>query len=141
MNASQSLSGTGYLIVHVTTASGAIPLVGALVNVYEYNANTEGGGRLIASLVSARDGNTDLLSLPTLPRSESLVSGNPKPYATYRAEVHLEGFSNQSFIGIPIFDGIVAVQPVHLIPLPEVNGGTPEASENDQFFETPDSIL
>ena len=141
MNDTQSLGGTGYLIVHVTTASGALPLEGALVNVYEYLPTEEKNGALIASLVSGRDGNTDLLSLPTHPRAESLVSGNPTPYSTYDADVHLEGFSNQTFIGIPIFDGIVAIQPVQMIPLPEVDGSAPEDRENDLYFETPDAPL
>ncbi|MBQ8431401.1 MAG: hypothetical protein IJX28_00805 [Clostridia bacterium] len=144
MNASSSqpqLTGTGYLIVHVTTARGAIPLEGALVTIRDYEADEENGGTLVSSLVSGADGNTELLALKTHPRSESLTSGNPKPYSTYVAEVRLEGFSDQTFIGIPIFDGIVAIQPVDLIPLPEQSGALPSSPENNRFFENVENDL
>ena len=136
MNASSpqpSLTGTGYLIVHVTTARGAIPLEGALVTVREYPATAE--GTPVASLVSGADGNTPLLALRTHPRSESLTAGNPTPYSTYYVEVRLEGFAEQSFLGVPIFDGIVAIQPVHLTPLPESGEALPPSNENNLFFE------
>lgn len=131
-----NLTGTGYLIVHVTTASGAIPLEGAQVGIREYSPQNEMGGAFVASLVSGPDGNTELIALPTHPKSESLVAGNRIPYSTYVAEVRLEGYSDQTFIGIPIFDGIVAIQPVNMIPLPESGAALPESPENNQFFET-----
>lgn len=135
------LTGTGYLIVHVTTASGAIPLEGAQVGIREYSPQNDMGGAFVASLVSGPDGNTELLSLPTHPKSESLVAGNAIPYSTYVAEVRLEGYSDQTFIGIPIFDGIVAIQPVNMIPLPEDRSAVPESPESNQFFETEGNSL
>ena len=140
-NEANELLGTGYLIVHVTTAQGAIPLEGAQVNIREYSSEDESGGVQIAALISGADGNTELLSLPTKPRSDSLVAGDPKPYATYLAEVRLEGYAEQTFIGIPIFDGIIAIQPVNLIPLPENGDPTPQSTENNQFFETQGNSL
>ena len=129
------LTGTGYLIVRVTTASGAIPLEGAQVGIREYSPENE-GGEFVAALVSGPDGNTEVISLPTHPKSESLVAGNAIPYSTYVAEVRLEGYSDQTFIGIPIFDGIVAIQPVNMIPLPENGKALPDTNENNRFFET-----
>ena len=130
------LTGTGYLIVRVTTASGAIPLEGAQVGIREYSPENEGGGKFVAALVSGPDGNTEVISRPTHPKSESLVAGNAIPYSTYVAEVRLEGYSDQTFIGIPIFDGIVAIQPVNMIPLPENGKALPDTNENNRFFET-----
>ncbi len=135
------LSGTGYLIVRITTASGAIPLEGAQVSIREYSPENNMDGTFVASLISGPDGNTELISLPTPPRSESLVAGNATPYSTYVAEVRLEGYSDQTFIGIPIFDGIVAIQPVNMIPLPEIGDANPQSPENNQFFETPQPPL
>ena len=43
------LTGTGYLIVRVTTASGAIPLEGAQVGIREYSPENEGGGEFVAA--------------------------------------------------------------------------------------------
>jgi hypothetical protein len=135
------LTGTGYLIVRVTTASGAIPLEGAQVSIREYFSEYERGGDFVAALVSGSDGNTEVLSLPTHPKSESLVAGNAIPYSTYVAEVRLEGYADQTFIGIPIFDGIVAIQPVNLIPLPENGNALPDTNENNRFFETEGNSL
>ena len=140
-NNANELLGTGYLIVRVATAQGAIPLEGAQVNIREYSSESEGGGEQIAALVSGSDGNTEILALPTKPRADSLVSGDPKPYATYLAEVRLEGYAEETFIGIPIFDGIIAVQPVNLIPLPESGDATPQSPENNRFFETQGNSL
>jgi hypothetical protein len=135
------LTGTGYLIVRVTTASGAIPLEGAQVSIREYFPGHERSGDFVAALVSGSDGNTEVLSLPTHPKSESLVAGNAIPYSTYVAEVRLEGYADQAFIGIPIFDGIVAIQPVNLIPLPENGKALPDTNENNRFFETEGNSL
>ena len=131
-----NLTGTGYLTVRVTTASGAIPLEGAQVNIRKYSPQNPSEGAFVASLISGADGNTELIALPTHPKAETLVAGNAAPYSTYVAEVRLEGYSDQTFVGIPIFDGIIAVQPVNMIPLPESGAAYPQYQENDQFFET-----
>lgn len=133
----ENTSATGYLVVHVTTARGSIPLEGALVTVRSYSPENQPKGNLVATLVSGPDGNTSLLPLPTHPRSESLVAGNPTPYSTYLIEVRREGYSEQTFIGVPIFDGIIAIQPVNMIPLPEIGEATPSTPEDNLFYETP----
>ena len=130
-------AGQGYLVIHVTTARGAIPLEGAQVSIRNYNP--EGSlqrGDVIATLVSGRDGNTAILPLAAPPRTESMKPGGPLPYASYIAEVHLEGYSDQSYSGIPIFDGITAIQPADLIPIPE--NGTPDgySPNGSQGFES-----
>ena len=118
-------TGKGYLVIHVTTARGAIPLEGAQVSIRDYSpAESSQRGDVIATLVSGRDGNTAILPLAAPPRAESMKPGGPLPYASYIAEVHLEGYSDQSYNGIPIFDGITAIQPADLIPIPE--NGTPD---------------
>ena len=126
------MSGTGYLVVHVTTARGSIPIEGAQVSIR--NLSPEGSpekGDVIASLVSGKDGNTAIIPLSAPLRTDSMKPGGPRPYATYSAEVRIEGFYDQIYNNIPIFDGITAIQPVDLIPLPE-NGKT------DSY--TPDGI-
>lgn len=129
--------GQGYLVVHVTTARGAIPLEGAQVNVRNYLPEFEAErGDVIASLVSGRDGNTEPLPLPAPPKSESLRPGTEKPYSSYNVEVVLEGYYTQNYANVPIFDGIAAIQPADLIPLPE-NGRTDSRTpDSDRFFES-----
>lgn len=133
--ASNPATGRGSLIVHVTTARGSIPLEGAEVNVRNYRTDGERGD-VIVSLVSGRDGNTPLLTLATVPRAETLAPDNGTPFQTYNVEVHQEGYYDQSYINVPIFDGIVAIQPADMIPLPE-NGRTDSRTpDGERFFES-----
>lgn len=116
--------GTGGLVVRVTTANGAIPLEDAMVTVSEYN--TDSGGEIVATLRTDSSGLTEKIFLPTPPKSMSLSPGNGKSYSSYVIEVKKEGYSNQQYINVPIFDGVIAVQNADLVPLPE-NGNTDRA--------------
>ena len=128
--------GEGYLIIHATTARGAIPLEGAQVlirnNLPEF---TNGRGDVITSAITGRDGNTAPIMLPAPPREASMKPNNGKTFSTYHVEVALEGYFSQSYANVPVFDGIVAIQPADLIPLPE-NGRTDSRTpEGERFFE------
>lgn len=140
--APQNGMGLGYLVVRVSTALGAIPLEGAQVDVRAETADlTVGRGDVIATLVSGPDGTTEPLPLPAPPRAESMHPGNGKPFSTYTVEVYLEGYTNQIYSNVPIFDGIIAVQPAMLTPLPE-NGRTDSRTPDGQrFFESTDPAL
>lgn len=135
-----SQSGTGYLLVHVATAGGAIPLEGARVDILTYQPESQSEpqtrGDTVASLVSGTDGNTVRIPLSAPPKalSES-PNATATPYALYSAVVTLDGYYSQSYAGIPIFDGISSIQPVILIPLPE-NGtqGLPR-EDSIRYFE------
>lgn len=107
-------TGTGYLIIRVTTASSAIPLDGAVVLV---RGTEENYSSVIARLTTANDGNTQKIALAAPPRSLSETPGNSKPFATYGVEVFLDGYSNVSVARVPVFDGITSVQPINMIPL------------------------
>ena len=130
-------SGTGYLVVHVTTARGAIPLEGAQVRIRNnLPQSTPARGDVIATLISGRDGKTPVIPLNAPPKKSSQKPGITPPYSTYVAEITLEGFYEQSYTGIPIFDGITAIQPVEMIPLPE-NGQTDSYTPDGmRFFES-----
>ena len=47
----------------------------------------------------------------------------------------MRGYRSQSFIGIPIFDGITALQAVDLVPLPENASPDGYQDREEQFFE------
>ncbi len=142
---SPQATGTGYLVVQVTTARGAIPLEGASVVIRTYEPSSvsdpETRADVVASLVSGRDGNTARIPLSAPPRSNANTPDNGKPYALYQAEISLPGFFDQTYIGIPIFDGITAFQPAVLIPLPE--NGTSQIPRPDsiRFFENTENDL
>ena len=110
---------TGYLIVKVSTARGAIPLEGASVIVRGGEQDSSG---VLYSMRTDRDGQTERISLPTPPRSASESPGNIKPYATYGIDVFREGYVPLSFENVPIFPSIVSIQPAVMVPLPEYYG-------------------
>ena len=116
-------TGTGYLVVRVTTASEAIPLEGATVTVY---GNQPDFSSVIARLQTGNDGLTPKIALVTPPRSLSEEPNSVRiPYATYNITVDKEGYSPTEMYGVPIFDGITSVQPADMIPLPQ--NGYPDA--------------
>lgn len=134
----------GYLVVQVSTARGAIPLEGALVDVLTYEPldpppERLSDGILVATLTTDRDGNTPKLRLPSPPCSNANSPESGRPYALYQCVVRLAGYYEQTHVGIPVYDGITVIQPVVLIPLPE-NGSELPPPES-QYFETePDQI-
>ena len=113
--------GVGFLIVRATTARGAIPVEGARVNVRNaLPEDTAERGDVVASELTGRDGATSPLPLSAPPKSNSQSPDAPSPpYAVYFIEVKKNGYYDATFLGVPIFDGITAIQTVHLIPVSE----------------------
>lgn len=123
------MTGQGKLVFQITTAGDAIPLEGAEVTLRQSRGPTDAGGDVLSVLYSGRDGKTEALTLPAPARGYSLEparDGAPVPYALYNADVRMDGFFKQSYIRIPVFDGITSIQRASLIPLPEngFEGGT-----------------
>lgn len=132
------MTGQGKLVFQITTAGGAIPLEGAEVTLRQSRGPTDAGGDVLSVLYSGRDGKTEVLTLPAPARGYSLEparDGAPVPYALYNADVRMDGFYKQSYIRIPVFDGITSIQRASLIPLPEngFEGGT--RPDGDIFVE------
>ena len=125
----------GMLIVQVTTAQGAIPLEGARVDIRAYDPeNALESGDIIASVRSGRDGNTPAVRLDSPPCTYADAPGGPKPYKLYQADVFLDGYYDQVYTGIPIYDGITVLQPAVMVPLPE--DGSTDPSRETRYFET-----
>ena len=124
--------GEGYLTVRVTTARGAIPLDGATVTV---TGNTGGNSGVIGVYSSGGDGLTDKIALPAPPRANSETPNGGVPFYTYNIEIVREGYFNQTYQNVPVFEGITAMQTAEMIPLPK-NGKPDRASvDNGIFFE------
>lgn len=119
-------TGSGYLVVQVSTASAAIPLEGATVSI---RAEGDGASEILYVLKTGADGRTARVTLAAPPRQSSLQAGNARPYAPYHIEVVLEGFERAEYANVPIFDGITAVQQADLAPLPQA-GYTDGFSKN-----------
>lgn len=130
--------GRGYLIVRTTTARGAIPISDARVDIRnQLPEDNEAAGDVILSLLTDRDGSTGPIPLPAPPKAYSQRPDSERPpYATYHIEVRKNGYGDETFIGVPIFDGITAIQTVDLIPLPENGKENGFAPYNSSFTET-----
>ncbi|MBQ8837048.1 MAG: hypothetical protein IJ002_06040 [Clostridia bacterium] len=110
---------SGNLVVSVSTASGAIPVEGAIVTVRGGDMENSG---VITVMYTDRSGNTERITLPAPPASLSEAPGNISPYARYNLEIDKEGFNTRTFINVPIFSGTTSIQPVNLIPRTEFEG-------------------
>lgn len=114
---------SGYLIVTVYTARGAIPIENALVTVNYFSQKFDAVSPY-AVLTTDKSGRTPPLALPAPPRDLSLSpseSGEtpPLPYARYNIEVFKEGFYPVVNIGAQLFSGITAIQNTNLVPISE----------------------
>lgn len=126
MNPSLSQDSLGTLIVKVTTARGAVPLAGASVNVRGATAENSG---VLYSLRTNRDGQTEKLTLPTPPRSNSQTPNGGIPYALYTVDVAKEGYLPLTFENVPIFPSVLSIQPAVMIPAPEDFSPTPRGGD------------
>lgn len=133
-----SPSGMGYIIVNVTTARGAIPIEGATVRIHDYSEDGENNrGDVITVEITNSSGATPRISLPAPPRELSLSPGNGAAvYETYTVDVMNAGYYDQSYINVPIFDGITAIQNVDLVPLPEYGISSELQQDKYRFIES-----
>ena len=132
------MAGQGKLVFQITTAGGAIPLEGAEITLRESRSPVGQNGDVLAVLLSGRDGKTEAIPLPAPIRGYSLEparDGAPIPYALYNADVTLDGFYSQSYIRIPVFDGITSIQRASLIPLPENGFEGGSRPDGEKFIE------
>lgn len=104
---------TGYLKTRVYTALGAIPLAGVSVKISSLD---EDAPTVALDLITDRNGETETVSLPAPPRALANTPGNARPYALYRIEAYLEHYGAYSALNVPVFGGILSVQPIGLVP-------------------------
>lgn len=107
----------GLLIVNAAYAEKAYPIENALVSVLQKKENT-------LEIISVSRTNESGRSTPTIidtPNANLSLTPNTDtlPYAQVTIEVEKEGFYKAQFIDVPVFSGVVSVQNVNLIPLPE----------------------
>lgn len=109
-------TGTGSLVVKVSTARGAIPLEGATVSIRGGDAQNSD---IMYSLSTNRDGLTPKVELPAPPRGLSESPGNLAPYATYNIDIFKEGYIDLFFTNVAVFESITSIQPAVMIPRPD----------------------
>ena len=128
MNDATPFQESGYLVVKVSTARGAIPLENAAVTIRDDGNN----GNILYSLLTDSDGKTPQVSLLAPDRKASEHPGSSKPYATYSVDVFSEGYVPLRIQSIPIFSSILSIQPAVMVPLPEEStyGGFSSAADH-----------
>ncbi|MCB6366475.1 carboxypeptidase regulatory-like domain-containing protein [Intestinibacillus massiliensis] len=118
MPTTQLSGGDGYLQVRVNTATGALPIAGASVIIYE-RAEDGSTGEMLYNAVTDESGLTAKFALPAPPASLSDQPGAPYPYREYQVRVQKPRFYPVRFEGVPIFEKISTEQPVALTPVPD----------------------
>ncbi|MBE6655647.1 MAG: hypothetical protein E7609_02100 [Ruminococcaceae bacterium] len=98
---------SGFLQVLVRTAGESLPVRDAEVLVE--------GATLSRGLLTDESGRTEQIPLPAPPASNSLSAGQNAPFALYRVTVRKEGFYTQVTKNVPVFSGIVSLQPITLV--------------------------
>lgn len=126
---------TGYLRVEVKTGRSAVPVPGAHVTISRLIDDTPVLYRLMRS---NENGDTPLVPVPTPRQALSQSPGNGKPFATYNIRVQQDGFFTVQNVNVPVFSGIVAIQPVELIPFPE--NANRENTDNIIFESAPQDL-
>lgn len=127
--------GVGYLKIRATSAGGALPVEGALVRISEYSP--EGSGAVLYSLRTNDGGLTETVSLGAPPARESMMPGAARPYAVYNVTVTKDGYYPVESVAVPIFERIVAVQPIGMVPITEEES-IAGAEDGVMIYETPD---
>lgn len=98
------------MLVNTRTALGALPVGGAQVRV-------QGAGTDVTVYTDA-SGVSERIRLPAPEKGASLSPDTGVlPYATYDVTVSAPGYYTITSRSVPVFDGIVSVQNVNLIPI------------------------
>ncbi|MBO5714956.1 MAG: hypothetical protein J6S23_01000 [Clostridia bacterium] len=129
----------GYLIVKVSTASGAIPVEKVTVVIQGNDADNQS---IFFSRVTNRDGLTEKITLPS-PDGALSNAPNPssRPYSTYNIDVYKEGYYPQHYNNVPIFAGITAVQNARIVPIAEFDAQNPYYTQGQNFDEYENPFL
>ena len=119
----------GTLQVDVTSALNNFPISGATVAI-SYTGEPDS---TIEQVTTDSSGQTENLELATPPLEYSLQPSETRPYAEYTLQVSAPGFEPQVVTGTEVLPGVIAIQPVRLIPL--------EDRETPQPIIIPDHTL
>lgn len=129
----------GYLIVKVSTASGAIPVENVTVVI---QGNDKENQSIFLSKATNRDGITEKV---TLPAPSAALSNKPspasRPYSTYNIDIYKEGYYPQHYNNVPIFSDITAIQNARIIPIAELDSQNPYYTQSQNFEEYENPFL
>ena len=110
------------LQVRVYTARGAVPIQNAVVTITGKNPDHD----LQYVALTDENGFSPPVVLPAVDRKLTLQPSENIPVTTYDVLVVAPGYFRVRNRNVPVYGGTSAVQPVELIPLPELTDGTEE---------------
>lgn len=114
----------GYLQITVSAADMAIPLSGARCVISKI---TDEKKHVYHNVLTNENGKTEELALSTLDKHISGSSDDSsRPFALYNLEVTKDGYKQVCDFNLPVFDGILSVQNVTMIPLAGINDESEE---------------
>ena len=105
--------GHGVIKTQVFTARRTYPVENAQVNLYKVFSD---GSYLIDSQFTDSSGQVNPVTVPAMNRSLSESPGNADPYLSYRITVSHPDFLDAAIDQVPVFEGVVSLQAVDLIP-------------------------
>lgn len=112
-----NLTDRGGLIIQATKASGALPVPNSTVRI---RGAEESNRFVVYSVITDIDGNTQAVTLPAPARIYSTESNPPQsPYSIYDIEITADGYYPKKIYSVAVFPGIIATQPINMIPLSE----------------------
>ncbi len=121
--------GDGDMKIQVFSGRQSFPVVGAEVTV---SKNFADGTYTFFTELTDTSGIVDNLSLSTPESGVANENNEILPYSTYTVRVTHPFFRTTAYYNVPVFDGIMSIQPVNLIP----KTGTPADDEDIVYNET-----
>lgn len=114
----------GFIKAQVFSGRFAIPINGAEVRI---SKTIDGETRVFHTATTDESGMTVALPVPTPAQSASLTPTGARPYQTYTLEVHKDGYRTVIKENLPVFPGVVSMQPVQLQP--DLGSNTPSSPD------------
>ncbi len=106
----------GYILVQAAASGSSLPISFARVVI---TRQTEEGTELIGSFLTDENGKTEPVRVPAPPRELSEQPGRAIPYSTYNVYVSHVDYASANSIDVQVFEGIVSILPVEMLPIPE----------------------
>lgn len=124
----------GYIVVTARSAGEGIPIEGALVTISEVRTN--GSAAAVAVALTDSSGKTERIRVKTPPKYLSERPGAEElPFAPYNVVTEKEGFYTVTNVEMPVYPGVVSVQPIAMVPLEFSEGELLYPADTDRFTE------
>ena len=129
----------GFIQINAYTAGGALPVPGISVRI---SGNEEGNIGVEYSVITDRNGLTEVIALPAPSASYSLSPGAAEQvYAKYNVQASGDGFYEKNIYDVSIFAGIKSILPIEMIPNAGLTRGVGEPNSSNSSIITENEDL